>query len=87
MEEMVEDTLNMEEDDEIEEEADVEVDKVLFELTDGKLGEAGAAGTELPVTFKLFSPSETVLTKESYSHCKTSRTRKRRGQWRSIDSS
>jgi hypothetical protein len=49
MEEMMEDTLNMDEDDEIEEEADVEVDKVLFELTNGKLGEAGAAGTDLPV--------------------------------------
>lgn len=49
MEEMMEDTLDMEEDDELEEEADAEVDKVLFELTNGKLGEAGAAGTELPV--------------------------------------
>ena len=49
MEEMVDDTLEMQEDDEIEEEADAEVDKVLFELTDGKLGEAGSVGTELPV--------------------------------------
>lgn len=49
MEEMMDDTLEMQEDDEIEEEADAEVDKVLFELTDGKLGEAGSVGTELPV--------------------------------------
>ena len=49
MEEMLEDTLQMDEDDELEEEADAEVDKVLFELTDGKLGQAGAARTELPV--------------------------------------
>lgn len=49
MEEMLEETLEMDEDDEIEEEADAEVDKVLFELTDGKLGLAGAPGTELPV--------------------------------------
>jgi charged multivesicular body protein 3 len=51
MEEMMEDTLNMDEDEEIEEEADAEVDKVLFELTNGKLGEAGSVGTELPVLF------------------------------------
>lgn len=49
MEEMLEDTLDMDEDEELEEEADAEVDKVLFELTNGKLGEAGSVGTELPV--------------------------------------
>jgi len=53
MEEMLEDTLDMEEDEEIEEEADAEVDKVLFELTNGKLGEAGSVGTELPVSHRL----------------------------------
>ncbi len=47
---MLEDTLEMEDDDELLEEADAEVDKVLFELTDGKLGLAGTAGTELPVS-------------------------------------
>jgi hypothetical protein len=50
MEEMLEDTLDMDDDDELEEEADAEVDKVLFELTDGKLGEAGKVSTELPVS-------------------------------------
>ena len=50
MEEMMDDTLAMEDDEELEEEADAEVDKVLFELTDGKLGLAGPAGTELPVS-------------------------------------
>lgn len=50
MEEMLEDTLEMEEDEEIEEEADAEVDKVLFELTDGKLGQVGTVGVELPVS-------------------------------------
>jgi hypothetical protein len=54
MEEMLEDTLDMEDDEEIEEEADAEVDKVLFELTNGKLGEAGSVGTELPVCCVLF---------------------------------
>ncbi|KAH9482705.1 Charged multivesicular body protein 3 [Psilocybe cubensis] len=48
MEEMLEDTLDMDEDEEIEEEADAEVDKVLFELTNGKLGEAGSVATDLP---------------------------------------
>lgn len=50
MEEMLEDTLEMEEDEELLDEADAEVDKVLAELTDGKLGLAGSAGTELPVS-------------------------------------
>jgi hypothetical protein len=48
MEEMVDDVLQMD-DEEIEEEADAEVDKVLFELTDGKLGMAGSVSSELPV--------------------------------------
>ncbi|KAF8913949.1 vacuolar sorting protein Vps24 [Gymnopilus junonius] len=48
MEEMLEDTLDLDEDEEIEEEADAEVDKVLFELTNGKLGEAGSVATDLP---------------------------------------
>ncbi|KAG6329203.1 hypothetical protein ID866_9885 [Astraeus odoratus] len=48
MEEMLEDMLDMEEDEAISEEADAEVDKVLFELTNGKLGQAGMVGTELP---------------------------------------
>ncbi|RSH80473.1 Vacuolar protein-sorting-associated protein 24 [Apiotrichum porosum] len=48
MEEMMEETLDGIDDDEIEEEADAEVDKVLFELTDGKLGQAGRVGADLP---------------------------------------
>ncbi|KAH9006827.1 vacuolar sorting protein Vps24 [Lactarius hatsudake] len=50
MEEMLDDALDVEEDEEVEEEADEEVDKVLFELTNGKLGQAGAVNTELPVS-------------------------------------
>jgi charged multivesicular body protein 3 len=45
IEEMIQDTL--EDDESIEEEAQEEVDKVLFALTDGLLGEAGKVGTEL----------------------------------------
>ena len=59
MEEMLDDTLNVEEDEEVEAEADEEVDKVLFELTDGKLGQAGAVDTELPVS--LSPPGESLL--------------------------
>lgn len=48
---MLEDTMEMNEDDEeIEEEADAEVEQVLFELTNGKLGIAGSVSTELPVS-------------------------------------
>lgn len=50
MEEMLDDVLEGDEDEELEEEADAEVDKVLFELTDGKLGLAGSVSTELPVS-------------------------------------
>ena len=44
MDEMLEDTLaSLDDEEELEEEADAEVDKVLFEITDGKLGEGIAA--------------------------------------------
>ena len=52
MEEMLEDTLDIDEDEELEDEADAEVDKVLFELTNGKLGEAGSVATDIPVSRK-----------------------------------
>jgi len=49
MEEMLDDTLEgIDDDEELEEEADAEVDRVLYELTDGKLGQAGSVGAELP---------------------------------------
>ena len=51
MDEMMEDMLDAEEDEEIEQEADAEVDKVLFDLTNGKLGQAGTVGTEPPVYY------------------------------------
>ena len=53
MEEMLDDVMDMEEDEELEEEADEEVDKVLFDITNGKLGQAGAVGTELPASSRL----------------------------------
>ncbi|KAI8919000.1 Snf7-domain-containing protein [Powellomyces hirtus] len=43
IEEMMEDSLEMADEEEIEEEAEGEVNKVLFELTDGMLGEAPGA--------------------------------------------
>lgn len=46
---MIDDTLEVDEDSELEEEADEEVDKVLYELTDGKLGQAGTVQDTLPV--------------------------------------
>lgn len=54
MEEMLDDTLEgLDEDAELEEEAEEEVERVLFEITDGKLGVAGA-GKELPVRSEVF---------------------------------
>jgi charged multivesicular body protein 3 len=63
---MMEETLDTVDDDEIEEEADAEVDKVLFELTDGKLGQAGKVGGELPVSssVRTSSPSSRQADKE-----------------------
>ncbi|KAH7887693.1 vacuolar sorting protein Vps24 [Phlebopus sp. FC_14] len=67
MEEMLEETLELEEDEEeISEEADAEVDKVLFELTDGKLGQAGPARTELPTLQDALEDEETERTMEQY---------------------
>ncbi|TFL00486.1 Snf7-domain-containing protein [Pterulicium gracile] len=63
MEEMMEDTLAMDEDDEIEEEADAEIEKVLFDLTDGKLGQAGAAKTDLPASQRLDAEEEQNIEK------------------------
>jgi hypothetical protein len=54
---MIDETIQLEDDEELEEEAEVEVDKVLFELTDGKLGQAGSVGTELPVSVAFISIS------------------------------
>lgn len=49
IEEMIDDTIQFEDDDELEEEADAEVEKVLYEVTDGKLGQIGSVGADLPV--------------------------------------
>lgn len=56
MEDMLEDVMDMEDDEELEEEADAEVEKVLFEITDGKLGAAGTVSDELPVSASFCHP-------------------------------
>jgi charged multivesicular body protein 3 len=61
MEEMLEDTLDMDEDEELEEEADAEVDKVLFEVTNGELGEAGSVSSELPVSSAIRYPRGVLI--------------------------
>jgi hypothetical protein len=69
---MLEDTLEMDEDEEVEEEADAEVDKVLFDLTNGKLGEAGSVSTELPVCrlqWKMVARTDKSITGLK-SHCR-----------------
>lgn len=51
MDEMLDDTMESLDDneDELEEEAQAEVDKVLFQITDGKLGQAASKVGSLPV--------------------------------------
>jgi len=66
MEEMLEDTFDVDEDEELDEEADAEVDKVLFELTNGKLGQAGSVGTELPPVQDKETEEETERNMEKY---------------------
>ncbi|KAI0081760.1 vacuolar sorting protein Vps24 [Panus rudis PR-1116 ss-1] len=66
LEEMMDDTLAMEEDEELEEEADAEVDKVLFDLTNGKLGQAGTVQTELPTAEEQMEDEETERAMEQY---------------------
>ncbi|KAI8975601.1 Snf7-domain-containing protein [Mycotypha africana] len=44
LEEMIGDTIDMMDDEDIEEAADQEVDNVLYQITDGLLGEAGSVG-------------------------------------------
>lgn len=48
---MMEESLDAldEDQDELEAEADAEVEAVLFEITDGKLGQAGRATSKIPV--------------------------------------
>ncbi|THH08642.1 hypothetical protein EW145_g2559 [Phellinidium pouzarii] len=48
LEEMLDDVMEMDDDEELEEEANAEVEKVLYEITDGKLGAARAVKDELP---------------------------------------
>ena len=61
----MEETLDSVDDEELEEEADAEVDKVLFELTDGKLGQAGKVGGELPVS-RMSGLDEVRLTRRGW---------------------
>ncbi|KAF4575041.1 Vacuolar protein-sorting-associated protein 24 [Pleurotus pulmonarius] len=65
LEEMLEDTLDMDEDEEIEDEADAEVDKVLYELTEGKLGLASTTAG-LPVLEDQLEDEETERNMEKY---------------------
>lgn len=89
MDDMLEDVLEMDDDEELEEEADAEVDKVLFELTDGKLGQAGSVQTELPVSVPSFEVGGLHAdVGVARSQRKTQSTRRRpREKWRSIGSS
>ncbi|KAI0732920.1 vacuolar sorting protein Vps24 [Fomitopsis betulina] len=66
MEEMLDDTLEMDDDEELEEEADEEVDKVLFDLTNGKLGQAGTVQTEAPPSQEQVDEEETERALEQY---------------------
>jgi hypothetical protein len=86
MEEMLEDTLDMDEDEELEDEADAEVDQVLFELTNGKLGEAGSISTELPVRTTVIRVYLFVAHKIRSQPKISLRTKKRIGIWKNTAS-
>uniref|UniRef100_A0A646QEP6 Charged multivesicular body protein 3 n=1 Tax=Hemiscolopendra marginata TaxID=943146 RepID=A0A646QEP6_9MYRI len=59
IEEMLDDTLSvMEDQDELEEEAQEEVDKILWEVTAGQLGKAPAVADSLPASVMVETPEE-----------------------------
>lgn len=84
---MIDETVQLEDDEELEEEAEAEVDKVLFELTDGKLGQAGSVGTELPASVVLAFPLHILLTSFIRSPRTTPRRKKSGGKWKNTESS
>ena len=86
MDDMMEDMLEGEEDEELEQEADAEVDKVLFDLTNGKLGQAGTVGAELPVRYLTlrFILADIYIYSPRRGNWKT---RRRSGRWKSTASS
>lgn len=86
MDEMMEDMLDTEEDEEIEQEADAEVDKILFDLTNGKLGQAGTVGTELPVRYLDFWFALAHFCIHSLRRASW-KMRRRSGRWKSTASS
>ncbi|KAL7752728.1 Vacuolar protein-sorting-associated protein 24 [Sorochytrium milnesiophthora] len=47
IEEMIDDTIGSMDEEDLDEEADEEVDKILFQVTDGLLGQAGSVGADL----------------------------------------
>jgi charged multivesicular body protein 3 len=51
---MMNDAIEMRDEEDIEEEAAEEVDKILYELTDGLLGEIGPVGKKIKVHFIFF---------------------------------
>ncbi|KAI0084176.1 vacuolar sorting protein Vps24 [Irpex rosettiformis] len=66
LEEMMDDTLAVEDDEELEEEADAEVDKVLYDLTNGKLGQAGTVENQIPAAEETVDDAETERVMEQY---------------------
>ncbi len=81
MEEIIDETLELEEDEELEDEADAEVEAVLFDLTNGKLGQAGSVKTELPVSFPRLVMVLSPLTHILYRLSPCSVMRKQRDRW------
>lgn len=83
----MDDTLAMEDDEEIEEEADAEVDKVLYDLTNGKLGLAGPAQTAPPVSKIQFLRMHIQRLMDFISNRQrsNSKTRKQNALWNSTD--
>lgn len=81
----MDDTLAVEDDEELEEEADAEIDKVLFDLTNGKLGQAGTVQSELPVRPLLSSRAWRLTT--SSPRRTSSKTRRQKESWSNTDNS
>lgn len=83
MDEMLDDTMEgLDAEEDLEDEAQEEVDKVLFDITDGKLGQgAGAVGT-LPAVSRFHSISRLLHSSQSWQTRSLLRRSKKMRRWK-----
>lgn len=86
MDEMLQDTMEANDEDGVEEEADEEVDKVLTEITGGKLSQVGSV-TDKPLPVSVFLCWKIHNTNQTQRRLKTKASRRMMKSWRRCRSS